>query len=456
MTIEKLYKTLDQRKRPEDVAEMILELVGDRFTLREKVILEKAAKGSLKRSLYHYTSMSQVFGFAVGADRQIEKAIEIFELEVENEIDGHDAKAVENFIKKVSGIIHKDFGKNHFVHDRLSKAERKELGLDISKRNYNKKWRLLKRLEKKLESYKRVCKKIEFQKVGKHGICHHLSFKEFSKDLNTACFIAYYNARSNLRSIFTNQSQVRAFDEISKMLLDRCCPKPSYFFRFNRSNEKLNTNWWAIAHVYTDEKILARLTDTQKGKLLGSWTSILEEIALFLGELWQENNINRETMIVRRGNDSSTWNNTAAAWNKARDNWMNLIYALGMDYTLDEICFGKVMRLMAGDVAAWHRSSGGGLEPNTLVWNKLPLPWEVFQGKKKCNKVMVVEVCKSVGLNAEKSGWIAPRKHKVATFTPTPELVHGVQISNPYLATILKKHRFFSGKKGKSIIADYN
>lgn len=33
---------------------------------------------------------------------------------------------------------------------------------------------------------------------------------------------------------------------------------------------------------------------------------------------------------------------------------MNLIYAMGMDEILDSICFGKVLRLVTGDVVYWH------------------------------------------------------------------------------------------------------
>lgn len=450
MTLRILHETLNQRKRPEDVAQMILELIGQQLSYKEKQVLEKAAKGSLKRTVYGYTSMSQVFGSLVGADKKINKAIEIFEFEVETEINTNDVNAIENFIKKLSTLIHKDFGHNNFVTDRLSKEERIQAGLDISKRKYNKKWRLLKRLEKKLHTYSKELKKVEFQKISKHGICHSLSFEEFSKDLNTASFIAYYNARCNLRSTFMNESQVRPFDEISEMLLDRCLQKRSYFIGFKA--DKNYTNWWAIAHVYTGEKVVSNLTDVQKGELLGVWTTILQEIAMFLDTIWKSSKFNRETMIVQRGNDSTTWNNTAGAWNKARDNWMNLIYALGVDYVLEELCFGKVMRLMAADVAYWHRISGGGLEPNTKVWNDLPLPWEVFQGKAVCNKKLVIKTCQLAGINAEKSGWIAPRKHGVAIFKSTPELVHGVAIANPFLASLLKEQGYFSGKKAKKII----
>ena len=452
-TIKDLHKTLIQRKRPEDVAQMIQELLGDQLSPQEKIILKKASKGSLKNVFFGYTSMMQEFATAIGAEKQIKKAIEIFDLKVKRKIDYNDINQVELFIREISPLINKEFGANNFLGDRLNKHQRKENGLDISKRRYNKKWRLLKRLEKKLLAYSNEIKKIEFQKIGKHGLSHILSFEEFQKDINTACFIAYYNARCNLRSVFTNTSQERSFDEISNMLLNRCKGIDSEINVFNRlkkqaiSKTKNQTNWWAISHIYTSKEVLQHLLDEEKGKLLGKWTSILQEIAEFLEEIWIRSDINLETMVVSRGNDSTTWNNTANAWNKARDNWMNIIYALGMDDILNEICFGKVLRLMAADVVAWHFSSGGNLDPNTEVWNKIPLPWEVFQGKEKCNKELVIKYCKKAGLDPNKSGWIAPKTHKVVKFKPTPELVHGVVISNPYLATMLKKQKYFSGKK---------
>ena len=438
-TIELLYQTLNERRRPEDIAEMVFELTKDSLTSNEKLLLEKASKGSLSKNIYGYTSMLQTFAEAKGATKQIEKALEIFQLNPNTKFDYNNQKDIEEFIALVSPIINKSVGKNDFKADRLNKSQRIENGIDLSKRNYNKKWRLLKRIENKLLKFITESKKVEFQKIAKHGLVHTLDFTNFSSDINTACFIAYYNARCNLRSVFTNESQIRSFDEISEMLLNKCNSKDTQLPN--------PTNWWAIAHIYTSQEVLSHLTDQQKGLLLGKWTTILQEIAAFLDQIWNENDINRETMVVKKGNDSTTWNNTAGAWNKARDNWMNLIYSLGLDYILEEICFGKTLRLMAADVVAWHLSTNGKLDPNTEVWNKLPLPWEIFQNKVNCNKDLVIKYCELAGLDPEKSGWIAPRTHGVAEFTPTPELVHGVAISNPFLATALKRHRFFSGKK---------
>ncbi|WP_394660351.1 hypothetical protein [uncultured Chryseobacterium sp.] len=432
--IQNLYKSLNERKRPEDIAELIADLMHDKLTVAENEILKTAAQSALNRNFFGYTSMLESFGEVIGADRQINKALEIFKVQNFSDSDYSKTEGIELFLYGISPLISKSVGQNNFKTDRLNKVERKEAGLHISRRSYNKKWRLLKRIEKRLQKCIVEHKKLEFQKISKHGLSYTIAFKDFNSDLNTACFIAYYNARCNVRSVFTNHSQERPFDEICDMLFKRCV------------HNSESTNWWAISHIYTSDETLSYLTEEQKGLLLGKWTSVIQEIAEFLGDLWKNNDINRKTMTVRRGNDSSTWNNTAGAWNKARDSWMNLIYSLGMEFILDDLCFGKAMRLMAADVVAWHYTTGGKIDPDTEVWNKLPLPWEVFEGKAFCNKKLIADICREVGTDPEKSGWIAPRMHTVAKFKPTPELVHGVMVSNPFMAKILKKNKFFSGK----------
>lgn len=442
--LKELYKTLRQRKRPEDVAEMILPILKDELSFFERRKLEKAAKGSLKNLVLGYTSMLQEFGKPIGAEKQIEKAIEIFKIENTENFSYDDPLEVEKFIRQVSSIINKDFGKNNFKADRLNREKRKESDLDLSKRQYNKLFRVLRHLEKKLNRLTGEYKKIEFQQIGKHGFAHQISFEEFSKDIFSACFIAYYTARCNLRSEFTIDGQQRPFDKIADVLLKKCL------------ENKQETNWRSIAEVYPSQDVLKFLSDSEKGELLGKWTNLLNDLAVYLKEVWDANTFIKDSMVVKRGDDSSTWNNTASAWNKARDNWMNLIYAMGADFVLDEMCFGKIMRLMAADVVAWHRMAGNTLDPNTVVWNEVPMPWEVFSGDAICTKDSVIDACRKAGLDAEKSGWIAPRKHGVVEFKPTPELVHGVTVSNPFLATILKKHKYFSGKNATIVQPENN
>jgi hypothetical protein len=127
-----------------------------------------------------------------------------------------------------------------------------------------------------------------------------------------------------------------------------------------------------------------------------------------------------------------------------------------MEFVLEEMCFGKVLRLMAADVVAWHRSAGQGLDPNTQIWAALPLPWEVFAGTATCTRAQVATACQRANLDPEKSSWLAPRPHSVVTFRPTPELVHGVSVANPYLAAVLKRHRYFSGKPALPLQSDKN
>ncbi|WP_294401081.1 hypothetical protein [Prosthecobacter sp.] len=317
----------------------------------------------------------------------------------------------------------------------MNTQQRQKIGLDLSRRRYNKLFRFLRRFEAKLKTYLREQKKYEFTRLGKSGLAVHLSWEDFFAGANSAMFIAYFSARCNTRSIFTNESQQRPYDEIADMLFQRCVREPG------------RANWWAVAHLHPDRAVLERLSDEQKGKLLGIWLSKLHGIAELLGEVWRTSKIERSTMIVRRGNDSSTWNNTANAWNRTRQAWIALLHSMGMEEELDALCFGKVLRLMAADVAAWHRASGNELDPDSQVWAELPLPWEVLAGQADCTRKQVEEVCRKHRVDPIKRGWIAPPPTRhVEKFRPTPELVHGVAVSSPQLAQMLKKAGWFSGK----------
>jgi hypothetical protein len=357
---------------------------------------------------------------------------------------------VEAFLRTLNPLIGKQFGQSNYRTDRLDRAARTAAGLDLSKRRYNKLFRAVRHLEEKLFTLLAEQRKAMFEQVAKHGLAHEVSYDAFAQDLESAAFIAYYTARCNVRSEFTISGQQRPYDEVADMLFQRCAGRtPSAVARWlgaAPSSPSPTISWWAIAHVYPTQPVLAGLSAEQQGHLLGRWTSLLQELASYLQELWAQNSFQRETMIVKRGDDSSTWNAAAGSWNKARDNWLHLLYALGMEFVLDELCFGKALRLMAADVAAWHRSAGQDLDPNTQVWTALPLPWQVFAGTATCTRPQVVAVCQQAGLDPEKSGWIAPRPHGVVAFRPTPELVHGVSVANPYLAALLKRHRYFSGK----------
>ncbi|RAK65306.1 hypothetical protein [Hymenobacter edaphi] len=449
MDLRVLYDTLRQRRRPEDVADMLLPLLQAELTPQQRATLEKAARHSIRRSVWQYTAMQQTFRAVVGADKQAGKAAELFRVTPDPAARFDDPAAVETLLRELNPLIGKEFDHHHYEADRLNREARRAAGLDLSKRRYNKLFRSLRHLEQKLFRLLREYRKLEQEQVAKHKFAHRISYEEFARDPATAAFIAYYTARCNVRSEFTNQSQQRPYDEVAHML----------FLRLTGSGLAPTTaapNWWAVAQVYPAPEVLAQLTEAQKGELLGQWATFLTDLADFLGDIWAQNDFRATTMVVKRGDDSSTWNAAAGAWNKARDSWLNLLYALGMEFVLDELCFGKVMRLMAADVAFWHRSSGGDLDPNTAVWAELPFPWEVLAGTARCTRTQVENVCRRAGLDAYKTGWLAPRPHGVVAFQPTPELVHGVSVANPYLAAVLKRHRYFSGKPAQPLRPEDN
>jgi hypothetical protein len=433
--MEALFETLCRRRRPEDVAELVRHTLKGKLDPREAAILDRAARGSLARRPVGYTSMLQDFARPRGLVPTLARAATLFaDTSPLDEAAASDAASVEGYARALGGTIEKVFGESNFLHDRLNGEARGLRGLDVSRRKYNRKFRLLRRMERKIGKLTRETMKLEFTQIGKSGLATRLPRAGFFASESSACFIAYLVARCNLRSELTIDGQQKAMDEIAAMLLARC-----------RRDE--GASWLSIAHVYPQEEVLSRLSDGEKLELLSTWLEMLHSIAGLLGETWDKSRFDLRTMIVRRGNDSTTWNNTASAWNKARDHFIALVYALGMDDLLDGMCLGKVMRLMAADVASWHRRTGGGLDPGTLVWAELPRPWEVLSGRARCSRAEVELVCQKHGVDPVASGWIAPRPPAtVAKFRRTPELVHGVTVNHPYLATVLRKAGWYSGE----------
>lgn len=459
MNLQPLHQTLSKRPRPEEVAELLLPLLQKHLSASEYKPLQRVAGNSLQRSYWQYSSMPTEFARPVGAGVQARTAAELFGHvlppadQQDNEAFAEPAQVLA-LLQKLSPQLHKQVGQHNYRTDRLDRAARAAAGLTgLSRRRYNKLFRSLRHLEEKLVRLTHTGQKREFQLVSKHGFAHEIPLEEFTRDLFSAAFVAYYTARCNLRSEFTNGRQQQRYDEVADILFRHCTgqgPRPTELLRRDPPAPAVpppTTNWWAIAQVYPAPTVLAHLPDEQKGQLLGRWTAVLAQLGEVLEQLWQANDLRRNTMVVKRGDDSSTWNTMAGAWNKARDSWVNLLYALGVETVLDDLCPGKVMRLMAADVAYWHQQSGGRLDPNTQVWAALPLPWQVLDGRATCGRAAVTAACRTAGLDPEQSGWLAPRPHGVAPYRPTPELVHGVSVSNPYLALVLRQNHVYSGKQ---------
>ncbi|GJG85931.1 hypothetical protein tb265_11120 [Gemmatimonadetes bacterium T265] len=433
-----LYASLDARRRPEDVAATISELLGPALAPGQARVLDRAARGSLARTVWGYTSMLQDFARPVGCARQVAKAVELFASAHPLSDDLCRAPtAVERFAREAGAAIRKAYGASDFKADRLDRAARAAAGVALGHRAYNKRFRLLARLEAKVVTLARELRKRGLQMAGKSGLASRLPWDAFAADADTACFVAYLTARANLRSAFTLDPQQRAFDEIAAMLL-------------RRVERSAMAQWFVVAHAYPAPGVLARLTPGEAGALVGRWHAVLRDAGSLLGELWPgllAAGAEPRRMIVRRGMDSTTWNLAAGAWNKARDGWIALLHALGLESMLDGACPGKAMRLMAADVAWGHAAFRSGVDPNTEVWASLAPPWAVLAGEAVCTRRDVEAACARVGLDAGKTGWTAPRERtRAAPFRPTPELVHGVAVTNPYLADALRRAGWYAGK----------
>jgi hypothetical protein len=350
------------------------------------------------------------------------------------EADPADLDAVRQFLREVEGRIGKQYGRSDYKHDRLNKGQRQDAGIDLSRRQYNKRFRLAAKLEDKANRSERERLKRSLTLASKSRLASQLTWEQFSADVPTACFVAYYVSRANLRTLFTVNAQARPFDEACEAMM-----------RGLRSSA--GTDWLAVAHVMPDDEVVRRLSDHDKGTLLGRYYEMLVTAGRFLGEVWDRGGIDVRTMIVRRGNDSSTWNLMAGAWNKLRDGWFALCHALGADAVIERQCFGKVMRLMAADVAKWHRATGGKTHTDTDVWASLPPPWRVLAGEETCTRERVERACDQFGIDPLKSGWLARRGERhVEAFAPTPELVHGVVVSSPAMAKAMRQSGIFSGQ----------
>lgn len=425
-TIDDLHYAIQTRPRPEDVAQLVLETLDAKLSPNERSMLTVAARYGAKN---WFTSMSRDFARPEGASKQVSRAAQIFSPpEVPSAVDCLDMVKVRAFMDSLAKTIQANIDWLDFKTGRMNREQRKGAGLDIRKRGYNRRFRMLRRLQDKLDRMAKNLRVYEATRIAKSAGATKVTREELEKDLDTACFIAYHSARMSLRSAFTFGPQVQAFDNIGAMLYKRAAASPT-------------ANWWALALIHPEKEVLRNLSDEQKGRLLGFWTETLHGLADLLYKVHNENNFALETMVVRRGNDSTTWNALAGAWNKARDSWMKLVFDLGMAHMLESYCPGKVLRLMAADIVAFS----SGLHPDTYVWAALPKPWEVFEGTVECPRALVEEVARQH--SREAAGWSGPKEDKNAvSFTPTPELVHGVVVSSPYLAKILKKAGWFSGK----------
>lgn len=428
--LDRLYSSLDARLRPEDVAVLVLEAQPS-LTRRERAVINDVAAHA---SRWHgFSGMSADYARPVGAACQIAATRVVFGVDG-GAVDPEDPISVLEFASLVGSEIDWDPEHTDFLADRLNRDARAAAGIELSKRQYNRRFRMLRRLSAKAGRLERARAMRRATLMASAGFVGAIDRDRFRADVDAACFVAYYTARRKLRREFTLAGRENPFDQVADVLFARC-------------KARSDTNWAMIALACPTWDVLRRLEPEQLGELLGRWSAATRSAAGQLAAMWQSSDIDRATMIVRRGVDSSSWNAVAGAYNAARNGWIACLHAAGLTSLISRAWPGKVMRVMAADLAWWHLESGGGLHPDTSVWSRLPLPWEVLDGSVMCTRADVEAACCEHGVDPERSGWTAPLTHRrIARFRPTPELVHGVSVSDPLWAMALRRARVFSGK----------
>ncbi|SET49858.1 hypothetical protein [Nonomuraea wenchangensis] len=437
-----LHRSLDRRLRPEDVADLISLALDGSLSTPERLTLDRAAAHSYRR-LGWVSSMTEEFAKPQDGAYQLAAVARLFDRQEWAERDPGDPVSLAEVAQLAGQEIGWSPDRADFKHDRLDRAARREAGIDVPKRQYNRRFRALGRLAAKAGRLGDGQEMRRLLLVGRSGFAATITEERFVADPDAACFVAYFTARRNLRRQFSLNGRGNPFDDVAQMLLARCEANP-------------DTDWAMIAVVYAKPSVLARLADAERGEMLGAWYAVMRQCADRLERVWQTRPLNRMSMVVRRGDDSSTWNTVAQAYNAARAGWLACLQSMGALPLLDAACPGKVMRLMAADLAWWHRSTGGDVDPNTKVWASLPLPWEVLSGLVTCTRADVEQACAEAGLDPAETGWTAsPAKHRVAAFKPTPELVHGVTVADPVWASLLRRAGVFSGKQVKPDLVEH-
>ena len=443
--LEDLHGTLDKRAMPETVARIILD--GPLLHEFRADLLLALRRVAASRSPWYVSSMSEDFERSSDCTAQLAAVARMFGLDLEHlPVSPADPESLRRLIDDLGSVMGGWRHNSDWKADRLTRTQRQasvSLHPDwSSKRQYNRHIRVLRHLEDKRHRMEAAQRMRRLILTGHSGFAHEIPLERFAADPYAACFIAYFTARKNKRRLFSLAGKENPVDHLAEALL----------VRLDRPGAR--TDWEMLARAYPQPEVIARLTAGQQGALMGRWWSVMRDTAAELEQAWPER-VDKLSMIVRRGMDSSTWNTMAQAYNAARAGWLNCVVASGAGALLEPFCPGKVMRLMAADLAYWHQASGGDVDPDTKVWAFLPMPWDVIGGKARCTRADVEATCREMGTDPEARGWTAPRaKGKVAEFASTPELVHGVEVADPQWAALLRRAGVFSGKRIRPDMAD--
>lgn len=458
--IEQLYRSLDERRTPGAVAALIVQAIGGMMMPAQRRVLERAAEDRPGRG------MPDVLGRPVPAEHKVRTLVRLLGKDLSEETIAQmagDPWVLLGQLQIVGPFVGWDPGAD--FKSRMTRQQRHEAGVDLSRRRYN---RLIRQMNRTREQARRLQRQIllrQLEMVARSGLAYGITVDEMRADPVGACFVAYWVALRHRR---------RQFDRVAGLLLVQCAARA-------------DTDWWMVARAYPNPEVVARLSDLRQGEMIGCWFGFMRLAGQLLREeydrwptreiepvvpdsMWADRPglmpsresrgggtvkvVDLQTMVVQPGMDPSTWNTLAGAFNAARAGWLDCLAATGALDLLYVVCPGKVAELAAAR-AGTGRPGGTLPDPETLVWAALPRPWDVITGRAVACDVYAVEYeCGVAGVDPHAAGWTAPRADGEGVWEPTPDLVQGVLVADPDWAELLRRAGVFSGEKAEEQLAE--
>lgn len=211
------------------------------------VSLLRRVAGSASRTRWAPTPNAD-FSEPIGGAHQVAAATRLFDLPAA-EVDTDDPAALLAFAGQAGARINAVPSKLDFLEDRLDRAGRAAAGIEISKRQYNRQFRVLRRIAAKASTVDRMLTQRDRAALARRGmalVTHagltaSIGWERFEADPDAACFVAYYTARQK-------SGARKLYDPAADMLFRRCSDRPG-------------TDWWMIAQAYAPPEVLGKLSD---------------------------------------------------------------------------------------------------------------------------------------------------------------------------------------------------
>lgn len=271
IALRDLHASLDRRIRPEDVADRIAAVLDGQLSDQERAILETAARASYRRRGYA-SSMTDDFARPDDGARQLAAVARLFGNQEWVAADPADTSALTGAATAAGRGIGWEVTGQDFKSDRLDRVARHAAGIDVSKRQYNRRFRALGRLASKASRLDEAAELRRLLLIGRSGFAATLDWERFSADVNAACFVAYFAARRNLRRQFSLSGKDNPFDSIADMLMKRCETNPATDWAMISAPNASNTSgtcdrstgsrWWSAAATTPPPGIPSRRPST--------------------------------------------------------------------------------------------------------------------------------------------------------------------------------------------------